>query len=69
MKRGLGVGRPLPDTLCLAYRLLLGCEPKDPQVTESYPETSRLAIVDRFISFPEILANGVGSAGPRSGAT
>jgi FkbM family methyltransferase len=47
-----------------AYRLLLGREPEDPQAVESYPETSRLAVIDRFISSPEFLANGVRHACP-----
>jgi len=48
-----------------AYRLLLGREPEDPQAVEAYPETSRLEIVDRFITSPEFLASGISSLGPR----
>lgn len=47
-----------------AYRLLLGREPEDAQAVEAYPETSRLTIVDRFVSSPEFRANGVGPVRP-----
>jgi FkbM family methyltransferase len=50
---------PTAQYVLWAYRLLLGREPEDPQAVESYPETSRLTVVDRFISSPEFLANGV----------
>ena len=50
---------PTSQYVLWAYRLLLGREPEDPEAVESYPETSRLAIVDRFISSPEFLTNGV----------
>jgi FkbM family methyltransferase len=41
-----------------AYRLLLGREPEDPAAVEAYPETSRLTVVDRFITSPEFRASG-----------
>ena len=47
-----------------AYRLLLGREPEDPAAVEAYPETSRLAVVDRFISSPEFRANGLEDVRP-----
>ena len=49
---------PTSQYVLWAYRLLLGREPEDPQAVESYPETSRLAVIDRFISSPEFSANG-----------
>ncbi len=55
---------PTSQYVLWAYRLLLGREPEDPQAVESYPETSRLAVIDRFISSPEFLANGVRHACP-----
>jgi FkbM family methyltransferase len=47
-----------------AYRLLLGREPEDPAAVEAYPETSRLAVVNRFITSPEFRANGLEDVGP-----
>jgi FkbM family methyltransferase len=44
-----------------AYRLLLGREPEDPQAVESYPETSRLTVVERFLSSAEFLRTGLGN--------
>jgi FkbM family methyltransferase len=55
---------PTSQYVLWAYRLLLGREPEDPQAVESYPETSRLAVIDRFISSPEFLANGVRNVRP-----
>jgi hypothetical protein len=37
---------------------LLGREPEDRRALEFYPKASRLAIVDRFFSSAEFLANG-----------
>lgn len=47
-----------------AYRLLLGREPEDPGAVEAYPQTSRLEIVNRFISSPEFRANGLEEVRP-----
>jgi FkbM family methyltransferase len=55
---------PTSQYVLWAYRLLLGREPEDPQAVESYPETSRLEIVDRFITSPEFLASGISSLRP-----
>lgn len=55
---------PTSQYVLWAYRLLLGREPEDPEAVESYPETSRLAIVDRFISSSEFSANSVRHAYP-----
>lgn len=56
---------PTSHYVLWAYRLLLGREPEDPQAVEFYPEMSRLAVVDRFISSPEFLANSVKNVGSR----
>jgi FkbM family methyltransferase len=50
---------PTSQYVLWAYRLLLGREPEDTAAVEAYPETSRLAVVDRFITSPEFLADGV----------
>ena len=50
---------PTSEYVLWAYRLLLGREPEDPQAVESYPETSRLTVVERFLSSPEFRASGV----------
>src|SRR5215469_13382431 len=55
---------PTSKYVLWAYRLLLGREPEDPQAVESYPETSRLAVVDGFLSSPEFRANGVKNIRP-----
>ena len=55
---------PTSQYILWAYRLLLGREPEDPQAVESYPETSRLAVVDRFLSSPEFLLSGFGNLRP-----
>ena len=55
---------PTSQYVLWAYRLLLGREPEDPTAVEAYPETSRLAIVDRFISSPEFRANALGDVRP-----
>lgn len=47
-----------------AYRLLLGREPEDLRAVESYPETSRLTIVERFLSSPEFLRSALGNLRP-----
>jgi FkbM family methyltransferase len=56
---------PTSQYVLWAYRLLLGREPENPEAVQSYPETSRLAVVDRFLSSREFLANGVASVRPR----
>jgi FkbM family methyltransferase len=55
---------PTSQYVLWAYRLLLGREPEDPMAVEAYPETSRLEIVDRFLSSPEFLASGMASVRP-----
>jgi FkbM family methyltransferase len=55
---------PTSQYVLWAYRLLLGREPEDPQAVEAYPEMSRLAVVERFLSSPEFLGNGAGHACP-----
>jgi FkbM family methyltransferase len=50
---------PTSQYVLWAYRLLLGREPEDLAAVEAYPETSRLAVVDRFISSPEFRASGL----------
>ena len=65
------MGAALPDDpyptsqyVLWAYRLLLGREPEDPAAVEAYPETSRLAVVNRFITSPEFRASGLGDVRP-----
>ena len=55
---------PTAQYILWAYRLLLGREPEDPAAVESFPVTSRLAVVDRFISSLEFLASGVRNLQP-----
>jgi FkbM family methyltransferase len=55
---------PTSQYVLWAYRLLLGREPEDPRAVEAYPETSRLEIVDRFITSPEFRANGLEDVRP-----
>jgi FkbM family methyltransferase len=50
---------PTSQYVLWAYRLLLGREPEDPAAVKAYPETSRLAVVNRFITSPEFRANGL----------
>jgi FkbM family methyltransferase len=55
---------PTSQYVLWAYRLLLGREPEDPVAVEAYPETSRLAVVNRFITSPEFRANGLEDVRP-----
>jgi FkbM family methyltransferase len=55
---------PTSQYVLWAYRLLLGREPEDPAAVEAYPETSRLAVVDRFITSPEFQASGLEDVRP-----
>jgi FkbM family methyltransferase len=55
---------PTSQYVLWAYQLLLGREPEDPQAVQSYPETSRLTVVERFLSSPEFLRSGFGNLCP-----
>jgi FkbM family methyltransferase len=50
---------PTSEYVLWAYRLLLGREPEDPQAVETYPETSRRTVVERFLSSPEFRRKGI----------
>jgi FkbM family methyltransferase len=55
---------PTSQYVLWAYRLLLGREPEDPEAVASYPQASRLTVVERFLCSPEFLGNGVGYIRP-----
>jgi FkbM family methyltransferase len=55
---------PTSQYVLWAYRLLLGREPEDPGAVEAYPETSRLELINRFISSPEFRASGLEDVRP-----
>jgi FkbM family methyltransferase len=55
---------PTYEYILRAYRRLLGREPEDHQAVQSYPETSRLTVVERFPPSPESLRSGFGNSRP-----